>query len=229
MNRGQMRDRVRFTLGLNEIQINDEAALVNSWLQEGVEDVVQRTRPSTRVINLTLTGETPIHDMSNTIVSLLDVEDDGVFLDRFSREDITLRQRLGQDGYCYEEPLLWISPVPTVDKAIRAYGVFRPNQMTSDTDDPSSPQFGGIAPSFHPYILNYALWKGGEYVQHEMSAGGEKWRVMYEGQDGTGGDIARMKSILVKRVTPHGYQRRDLTGNLGVLDGNEVYLSGGGR
>ena len=47
---------------------------------------------------------------------------------------------------------------------------------------------------------------------------------MYEGQDGTGGDIARIKRILAKRVTPQGSRRRDLTGNLGALSDSGAYV-----
>ena len=59
--------------------------------------------------------------------------------------------------------------------------------MTGDTDDLSNPTFGGLAEEFQPAVLNYALWKAGEYVQHEESGGGEKWRIAYEGQDGQAG------------------------------------------
>lgn len=229
MNRGEMIDRVQHTLGLEEVLVNDETALVGDWLNEGIEDIVQRTRPSTRVINLTLTGGVPIHDMASTIIALLDLEIDGYFLERYSREDISYRQAMGQTGYCYEEPLLWVSPIPKEDKIIRAYGVFRPTPMTDDAHDPSQPQYGGLAPGLHPTVVTYALWKGGEYSQHEQSAGGEKWRIQYEGQDGTQGDIARIKRILAKRVTPQGAHRRDPTRNLGSMSDADVFLAGGGR
>ena len=229
MNRGEMIDRVQHTLGLEEALVNDETALVADWLNEGVDDIVQRTRPSTRVISLTLTGGVKIHDMASTIVSLLDLEVGGYFLERYSREDITYRQQMGQTGYAYEEPLLWVSPVYDEDKSFRAYGVFRPTPMSDDLHDPSQPQYGGLAPGFHPVIVTYALWKGGEYVQHEQSAGGEKWRIQYEGQDGTQGDIARIKRILNKRVSPGAALRRDPTRNLGALSDADAFLAGGGR
>jgi len=85
-------------------------------------------------------------------------------------------------------------------------------------------RFGGLAPEFHPAILNYALWKAGEYTHHDASQLGERWRILYEGKDGTEGDVARIKRILVKRVTPKAMQKRDLTGNLGALSPSGSYI-----
>jgi hypothetical protein len=98
--------------------------------------------------------------------------------------------------------------------------------MSNNSDDPANPNFGGLPPEFHPAVINYACWKAGEYTQHEQSQMGEKWRITYEGKDGTEGDIARIKRILVKRVTPHGYPRRDLTGNMGSLPDSLSYIGG---
>jgi hypothetical protein len=220
--------RVQYTLGLEDSSANDETLLAKQYVNEGVVDVLVRTRPTTRCINLNLSANTALHDMSNVILWLLDLQQPGspLFLDRMSREDVIWAQQGGQPGFAYEEPLLWVSPVPTADTFLKAYGGFRPTPLAADTDDPSDYNFGGLAPEFHPAVVNYALWKGGEYLQHEQSGGGERWRTLYEGQDGTGGDIARIKRILAKRVTPHGTQRRDLARNLGTLSPSGSYLGG---
>jgi len=207
----QMYDRVKFTLGAEEIVGNDEVALIKQFLNDGVVNILTRTRPYTRQIDLVLTGNTPIHDMSSEILALVDVEVPGQgFLDRYTREDITSRQSAAAPGFAYEEPLFWFSPVPTEDKTIRAYGIFRPSALSGDSDDPSAPDKGGLNPEFHEAIVMYALWKMGEYVQHEGSGQGEKWRTQYEGQDGTEGEIAKIKRVLAKRVTPGAVTRRDL-------------------
>jgi len=222
----ELTNRVKYTLGMEDTAANDEVALAKAYLNEGIVDILSRTRPYTRVIHLTLTGQVAIHDMANTILALLDLQVGDRFLERMSREDITRAQAAGQPGFAYEEPLLWVSPVPRENQSFLAYGVFRPTSLVADSDDPASPTLGGLAPEFHPAIVNYALWKGGEYLQHEQSGGGERWRVMYEGQDGTGGDIARIKRILAKRVTPQGTRRRDLTRNIGALSDAHAYIGG---
>lgn len=227
MNFRAMIDRVKYTLGMQEIVSHDETAFIKAYLNEGVIDILVRCRPYTRVINLSLTPGTAIHDMSSDILALLDINDpDYGFLERFTREDITTMQKQGGAGFAYEEPLLWLSPIPTGAKQVQAYGIFRPASMASDTDDASLQNFGSLAPEFHPAVLNYACWRGGEYTQHEASASGEKWRVQYEGRDGTEGDIARIKRILNKRVTPQASRRRDLTGNLGSLSASGEYIGG---
>jgi hypothetical protein len=222
-----MIDRVRLTLGMSETISNDESVLIKAWINEGVVDVISRTRPYTRVINLTVQPDTPVHDMASVIIALVDIElPDVGFLRRYSRQDIVDAQASNRYGFAYEEPLFWFSPIVSEPTIIRAYGVFRPNDLVGDADVLSDPTKGGLAEEFHPVVLNYALWKAGEYVQHQDSGAGEKWRIAYEGQDGMGGDIARMKRILAKRVTPAAARRRNLSRNLGVLSPSGDYLGG---
>src|SRR5262245_20318679 len=181
MNFGRIVDRVQLTLGAEDALINDETVLIKEYVNEGVIDILIRTRPHTRCLDLTLTPDVGRYDLSSSILSLKDVESGGAFLEAYSREDIVARQAIGAPGYAYEEPMLWISPIPSEANTIGAYGVLRPNPMVVDSDDPSNPGLGGLAPEFHPAIVNYACWKTGEYVQHEQSQGGERWRVLYEG------------------------------------------------
>ncbi len=228
MNFGDMQGRVQYTLGLSDIATTNETLLAQGWLNEGVVDVLARTRPYTRVIQLNVTANTPVHDLQNTVLALVDIQnpDNSSFLPRLSREDAVIAQQDGKPGFAFEEPLLWLSPVSSSDTFVQAYGVFRPAAMSQNTDDCSDPTHGGLPPEFHPAVINYALWKGGEYLQHEQSQGGERWRVLYEGQDGRGGDISRIKQILSKRVSPQGTQRRDLTRNLGALAPSGSYIGG---
>lgn len=221
----QMIDRVRLTLGMSETISNDESALIKAWLNEGVTDILVRTRPHTRHINLTVQPNTPEHDLASTVLSLVDVVDDqGRVLRRMTRGDILRAQSVGKPGYAFEEPLFWYSPIVSVATEIVAYGIMRPTPMSNDADDPTTGSFGGLGAEFHPYILDYALWKAAEYVQHQDSGAGEKWRIAYEGQDGFGGDIANMKRILTKRVTPAYARRPNLDRNLGVLSVSGDYM-----
>ena len=173
MTFGEMIERVKFTLGMSEITHNDETEIIRDYLNEGVVDVIARTRPYSRVINLTAQPDTPVHDMASTIIALMDIELPGYgFLRRYSRQDITDAQEAGGYGFAYEEPLLWLSPVFSEPTVIKAYGCFRPTKMTTDDVSPANPTYGGLAEEFHPAVLNYGLWKAGEYVQHEQSGGG---------------------------------------------------------
>jgi hypothetical protein len=222
----EMIDRVKYTLGAEESVYNDEIKLIKDFLNEGLVNVLVRTRPYTRVITLNLTAQTPVYDMSNQILALVDVEMPGHgFLKRHTREDISLMQLSGHAGFAYEEPLLWLSPVTAEDEqTIQAYGIFRPTEMFDDGNDPSLPAYGGLAPEFHEAVILYTLWKMGEYVQHAGSGEGERWRMQYEGQDGTEGEIARIKRIIQKRVTPAPLRRRNLARNVGILSDSGEYI-----
>jgi hypothetical protein len=243
MTFGEMKERVRLTLGMSETISNDEAVLIKAWINEGVTDLISRTRAYSRVINLTVQPHTAVHDMAGIIIALVDIELPGRgFLRRYSRQDIADAQGstgwYGHDsqynevgnglgfgyGYAYEEPLFWFSPIPSEPLVIRAYGVFRPQEMSDDSHDLTNPNYGGLAEEFHTAVLNYVLWKAGEYVQHQGSGEGEKWRLQYEGADGMGGDIARVKRTLLKRVTPQAAQRRNLARTLGVLSPSGDYI-----
>ena len=224
MNFKALQDRIIYTLGMQETISVDERALVKQFINEGIVDILTRTRPYTRCIQLNLSANTPVHDMANSIISLLDIEFPGYgFLQRLSREDAVLAQATDLPGFAYEEPLLWISPVVSASTTINAWGIFRPDSLAGDTDDPQTERYGGLAPEFHPAIVNYGLWKSGEYTHHDQSQLGEKWRQAYEGKDGTEGDISRIKRILAKRVTPQAQRKRDLTHNLGALSPSGDY------
>jgi hypothetical protein len=222
----QISDRVIVILGLQDDTTAPEVGLVQEWILEGITDIAARTRAGTRVINLKLSADTPVHDMSNEIISLLDLEDSTGFMPHLTREDAVSAQARFERGFAYEEPLLWFSPVPTKDMFFKAYGVFRPRPMENDDDTPANASYGNLADEFHPTIVTYCLWKGGEYVEHEQSGGGERWRVQYEGQDGKGGEISKIKAILSKRVTPQAARRRNPVGQIGSLSRTIEYLGG---
>jgi hypothetical protein len=224
MTRDQISQRIMYTLGLQDDTTFSETQYVQDLIFEGITDLVARTRAYTRVINLVTSADTAVHDMSSQIIALLDLADGAGFLDRLSREDIESAQNQSVRGYCYEEPLLWVSPLGA--KTLRAFGVFRPSKMTLGTQSPSDPTYGGLAEEFHPTIISYCLWKAGEYVQHEASGNGEKWRIQYEGQDGMSGEVSKVKRILNKRATPGGARRRRPLRTVGHVDDLSYYTGG---
>ena len=224
MTYGQIVAHVSRTLGMQLDTTAPEGDLIRDWVHAGIVDIAARTRAGVRAIDLFITPHTPTHDLSKQIISLLDIEDGIGFLTRYSREDIGYMQSVGERGYAYEEPLLWLSPLREQDsQTVRAYGVFMPLVMEDDNDSPSEEDFGNLSEQFHPTIVTYCLWKGGEYIEHEQSGGGERWRVQYEG-DGTGGEIKKIKQILAKRVTPQAPQRRNPLGQTGYVNSNRYYV-----
>ena len=225
MNRTQISDRIKYTLGLQDDTTFSETTFITDLIYEAICDIVARTRPGARIINMTTTPDTQTHDMSTfSIISLLDLADEHGYLDRYTREDIEKIQGTGGRGYAWEEPLLWISPIG--EKTLRVIGVFRPQPLPDANASPSHKDYGGLAAEFHPTIITYCLWKGGEYMQHEASGNGEKWRVQYEGGDGNGGELAKIKRILSKRVTPGGPRRRNPLRTVGRVPDATHYMGG---
>jgi hypothetical protein len=212
-----MLKRIQFTLGLQDDTTFNETQFVEDLIFEGICDISSRTRAGARVINMTTTENTRTHDLSvGAIIALFDISDDLGFLDRYTREDIETIQRDGGRGYCYEEPMLWIAPITPEPVTLRVFGVFRPHQMLLPDDTPSNPLYGNLAEEFHSAIVTYCLWKGGEYVEHESSGYGEKWHAQYEGQDGNGGEIARIKRVMSKRVTSQANRHRAMVKHHGI-------------
>lgn len=91
--------------------------------------------------------------------------------------------------------LLMVWPTPGDDDVITVYYVPRPVLLTADSDTPTE-----IPAEFHPAVEQYALWKLASMTDDSSSSNGETYRVQYEGRDGRGGMVARIK----KHVTQKG-------------------------
>src|SRR5262249_51211889 len=99
-----MYQRVQFTLGMEDSVPNDETLLAKAYINEGIIDVLVRTRPYTRCVNLNVSANTPVHDMSNLILALVDIVNPSGqgFLTRLTREDAVTAQQNGNPGYAFE-------------------------------------------------------------------------------------------------------------------------------
>jgi hypothetical protein len=229
MTFGEMWGDVVHVLGLSTRATNDETVYAKRFVNDGVVDILSRCRPSNQYMNLGLQAGVVAHNLDPIVISLRDIlfPNHG-FLARLSREDAMRAQSVGGFGFAYAEPLLWVAPIVDVDTYVEAHGTFRPTKMTLDTHDPSLLTYGALAPEFHGAVVNYALWKTADHIQHASSSFGERWRLLYEGQDGLSGDVARIKRLVEKRSTQQGARRRDLTGALGSLSDSGAYTTNGG-
>ena len=157
----------------------------------------------------------------------LDLADSHGVLDRFSREDIERIQRHGGRGYAYEEPMLWISPVSSEDgdsSRLRCLPAAEDDRRRSVALTPATTA-GSLRSSIRRSSPT-ASGRRGEYVQHEASGNGEKWRIQYEGQDGMGGELAKIRRIRNKRVTAGGARRRNPLRTVGRVPDSTYYTGG---
>jgi hypothetical protein len=121
--------------------------------------------------------------------------------ERVSVEEILRRRAWDVDGvntasmYALAgSNLLMVWPTPADDDAITVYYVPRPVLLTAESDTPSE-----IPAEFHPAVEQYALWKLASMNDDSSSGQGERYRIQYEGQDGRGGMVARIRRHVVQK------------------------------
>lgn len=200
MTNKQLRDRVVKEIGLQDIEDYDETTLVNDLIYQGVVDVLARTRCTVRCVHLKTKADVGTYLLDHAIMSLVDVEDG--HSQRLRRDEETAGFTL------IRSDLLRIQPTPSADGEVDVWAVMRPTRMDEDTDSPTEDQYGGIPDEFHDAIFYYACWQAASYADDESGSQGERYRTHYEGQNGDGGWIQRIKRMVNKRGTARGARRR---------------------
>lgn len=72
-----------------------------------------------------------------------------------------------------------------------------PTPMTADAHDPSAQTYGLVPTQFHPALVNYMAWHSADKAGDQQVGRGERYRVLYEGQDGLGmlgSDLGRIRA-----------------------------------
>ena len=220
MTNKQLRDRVVNEIGLQDITDYDETTMVDDFIYDGIIDLLARTRCTVRCVNLKTKKDEGEYVLDKSILALVDIEDG--HLPR-QRRDETPGQPwppavvVYPSGYIEPGPrsfdlirsdLLRIHPAPGEDGELDVWAVVRPQKMDEDTDSPSTDQYGGIPEEYHDAIFLYACWKAASYADDESATMGERYRMLYEGQDGKSGKIALIKQLVNKRGTGRAPRRR---------------------
>lgn len=201
MTFAQMRDEVRYTLGLQSTLDWDEATLIPAKLQQGTIDLLARTRCTVRCINLrTLAGQ-DTYILDHGVLGLVDVENGARPKTRRDQDDAPSYTLIRSD-------VLRLLPAPDAAGSVQVWAVLRPGVMAADTDSPGMEQFGAIADEYQDAIVTYALWKLADYADDSTSQSGERYRQYYEGQDGRGGRILQIKQAVNTRGTTRGTNSR---------------------
>jgi len=201
----EIRDRVVATIGLQAETPLDESGLVDHWVYRGTLDLLSRTRCTARCVQLGVSAGVDTYALAAGILSLIDVDDGD--MPRVRRDDETTRP-----GFTLiRSDLLQIHPAPSEDGKLQVWAVLRPAQMGSDTDDLSSEAFGAIPIEFQDAIELYALWWAADYGHEAQTQRGERYRVLYEGQDGRGGRLAEVRKLVNKRGTARPPWTRKVT------------------
>jgi hypothetical protein len=196
----KMTDRVCATVGLQDIDPLNEKTLVEDWIYEGTIDVLARTRCIARCVHLTVAPGIDTYILAQSVLALVDVENGGKR--RRRRDD-------SDPGFTLiRSDVLRFDPTPSEAGTVDVWAVLRPQKMAGDDDDLGQEQFGAIPLEFQDAIELYALWKAADYGHEQQTQRGERYRMLYEGQDGRGGRLAQIRSQVNKRGTSFPPMRR---------------------
>jgi hypothetical protein len=197
----------------------EEVALLQDLANEAVVDVLTRTKIHVRRVSLELDAGVKEYDVSNTMLRVWSLADEnGAPLTEVSEGDLPSFE----GGHVFQfvgYATLVLGWEPEAGDTLEAWYTPRPTDMTADAHDPALLTYGLIPEEFHGALVNYMAWKAGEITRDQGSGMGERWRRLYEGEDGYGGmgsDLGRIKWAVNRRGAtgaPQGRLRRALQGS----------------
>jgi len=218
MTLGEMQDFVVAALGLEDIDSYNEVTMVNMWLNQGVIDMLARTRCVARCVRLETQNGVDTYTLDHGILALIDMDNSAqVADDSGAVYTVPRRFRAGRTDVVTIQPsfrlirsdVIQIVPTPSVDGMIvQCWAVLRPLAMANTDDDLGDEKFGAIPDEFQDAVITYALWKCGDYGDDTSSQQGERYRTLYEGADGRGGRLGQIRAIVNKRGTSIPVRRR---------------------
>lgn len=198
MTRGEITGRVQQWFGLQSIDGYDEVPLIHDMIFRGTIDLLARTRCVVRCVHLHTSPGVDEYVLDHGVISLVDVEDGS---SKRRRRD----QHLAGFTLVRSDVLL-IKPTPTEMGEIQVWAVVLPSKMDDDAQSPGDDAYGAIPEEFQDAVELYTLWRCADYNDDASSQVGERYRVLYEGQDGKAGRLAEIRKLVNKRGTaraPH--------------------------
>jgi hypothetical protein len=219
VNRGQITKRAIQILGLDDTVNGEEATIVHDLINEAILDISRRSKLNVRCVNMHVPAGSSYFEMADGILTMMDLRRmpvgasgsaDGMMLTQRHADEV-LSDSSGLTFSVVGYNTLLLSGGTTSDRTYKAWFVPRPQPMSSDTQDPSDPLYGGIPDEFHnTALLNYVLWNGADYGDDITSQSGERYRLLYEGEDGRGGNLRDIHRMINKRATPGGWRGRPI-------------------
>jgi hypothetical protein len=193
MNRGQLKTRVSRMIGLSTGTSGDEldeSALLDELANEAVIDILSRTAVHVRRTNIVLTAGFTEYDIDAAVLRIWGIKRGENWL---QEQDV---DSFDEYGYAFlGHNRIMLGAQGTGDSLLVMY-VPLPTPMTADTHDPALQTYGLIPVQFHRAIINYMCWHAADKAGDVQAQRGERYRVLYEGQDGMGSigsDLGRIK------------------------------------
>lgn len=218
MNRGQLTKRAIQVLGLDDTVGGEEVTLVHDLITEGILDISRRSKLNMRCLKIHLEAGSSAFEIPPQVLTIMDMRKMGSDTDTGDGIEMIQKHsdevRMDSSGLSYSivgYDTLHVSGGSEADRDYKAWHVPRPLPMLDDADSPATYEFGGIPEEFHyTALLNYVLWNGADYGDDITSQSGERYRLLYEGEDGRGGNLKDIHRMINKRATPGGRRGRPI-------------------
>lgn len=193
------RTSIAAELGLDNTASSADQVEIDRRVNEGVTDVLLRTSCNVAVATASETSGDGDYTLDAAILKVVGWQFTST-AETFQPERVTIEELLWRRSYPVTSAypasayavagsnLLMVYPTPSAADTLTIYYVPRPATLSAGTDTPSE-----IPTEFHPAVELYALWKLGSMSDDQSSGQGERYRTQYEGSDGTGGMIARLR------------------------------------
>lgn len=203
MTRGQLVARAGRVMAMARSATDNvpEVALLQELAQEAVDDLLARTKIHVRRTSLALDAGVADYDLSQSVIRIWNLSFEDAPLTEVQEADFALYE--GQHAFQFVGlNMFTIAWSPASGESLEALYTPLPTRMTDDNHDPALQAFGLIPVVYHGALINYMCWKAGEASRDQMSGMGEKFRRLYEGEDGLGGmgsNLGRIKIEVNRR------------------------------
>jgi hypothetical protein len=212
----QLKTRIARICGLGDSGDDsaDDWAMLGEVVNEAVVDILSRTRLNVKCLDISLTIGEREYDFGGSILAMHNIKRTPAALDTSELQEVAAGDihRVGTGHYAiagYNR--LIIGWDPETGDELEAWYTPKPTPMTADGDDPSASNFGNIPSQFHDAIVEYGCWKMSDMAGDQASGRGEKYRIAYEGKNGTGelgSALGRIKFQTNRRAMSGSRQRR---------------------
>lgn len=174
---GDLRLRVSAKIGLDN-NVPGDQQLLDSWINEGVTDVLLRTHCKVLPAQISLAVGQGDYVLDLAILQIVDAYLGSTSLERVRPEEI-IDMRKGAGGRSSYAVaglnLLMLYPTPSSASVLNLYYVPRPLALSASTASPDE-----IVPEFHKAVEYYALMQAADYDDDESSEQGRRYSDEYE-------------------------------------------------
>jgi len=180
MLRGDLITRVARKTSLDNTVGSEDYNLIAALLNEAVIEVLLKTRIYIQQVDVALTqgvsdyrldasilaienqrGTTPAGMGQPEIISTAEM---------IARQSTNVQNAGWRRALSFEGNLLTVNPTPDTSESLRFWASLKPTPMSSDSNDPSDPTYGGI-PAPHRTLEYYCLWQLSEDVEKVVPMG----------------------------------------------------------